>query len=246
MPNPTVALLIIGNEVLSGRTADANLNHLARRCTDVGLDLTECRVVRDDEAAIVAAVNELRARYTYLFTTGGIGPTHDDITIASIARAFGVAVVRNEDVADRLKAHYGSRITPAALRMADYPIGARVVWHADNFAPGCMLENVIVLAGQPRAMQVMLEAALPQLNAGTPLHMRQVDAWVMESQIAEALTAVQDRFPEVDIGSYPYRLEGRPGTALVARGPEAPKVEAAFAALQALLASVNAPLRAMN
>lgn len=243
-PNPTAAMLIIGNEVLSGRTPDANLNHLARRLSECGITLRETRVVPDDTMAIISAANALRAQYTYVFTTGGIGPTHDDITIPTIAKAFGVAVERNLQVEAKLKEYYPTRWTPATMRMADFPAGARVVWHGEQFAPGCIMENVIIMAGQPRVMQIMLEAALPLLKHGQPLHTRQVDAWTLESTIAEKLEAIQNRYPEVDIGSYPYRLEGRPGTALVCRGLKLEDVEAAFAAVNDLLDDVGAEKRA--
>ncbi len=242
--NPTASILIIGNEILSGRTVDTNINHIARRLTDLGITLTEVRIVRDREAEIIAATNALRSTYSYVFTTGGIGPTHDDITIPSIAKAFGVAVERNLQVESKLREYYAARATAASMRMADFPAGARVVWHGEHFAPGCIMENVIILAGQPRNMQVMLEAALPMLQQGQPMHSRQIDAWVFESQIAEGLESVQNRFPEVDIGSYPYRIEGRAGTALVARGADATKVEAAFAAITALLEDQGADIRA--
>lgn len=244
MPNPTAAVLIIGNEVLSGRTADANLNYLARRLGECGIDLVECRVVKDVPEAIIAATNSLRSQFTYVFTTGGIGPTHDDITIPTISKAFGVAVERNLQVETKLREYYASRLAPAALRMADYPAGARVVWHGEQFAPGCIMENVIILAGQPRVMQIMLEAALPMLTQGQPMHTRQVDVWVYESVIAEALESIQNRFPDTDIGSYPYRIEGRPGTALVARGLNPETVNAAFQAIESLLENVGAETRA--
>lgn len=244
MSNPTAAVLIIGNEILSGRTADSNLNHIARRLSDVGITLMECRVVRDREDEIIDAVNTLRAKYTYLFTTGGIGPTHDDITISSLARAFGVAVERNIQVESKLREYYAARTNAANLRMADYPAGARVVWHGEQFAPGCIMENVIVLAGLPRVMHIMLEAALPLLQQGQPTHTRQVDVWVAESQVAAELEAVQNQFPAVDIGSYPYRIEGRSGTALVARGINAAEVEAAFVAITDMLANAGAEIRA--
>lgn len=244
MTNPTAAALIIGNEVLSGRTADANLNHLARRLSDCGITLKECRVVRDDESAIILAVNALRMQYNYVFTTGGIGPTHDDITIPTIAKAFGVAVERNLQVESRLREYVGTRLTNATLRMADYPAGARVVWHGEQYAPGCIMENVIIMAGQPRIMQVMLEAAIPMLQQGQPTHSRQIDAWVYESAIAEPLEAIQHRFPNVDIGSYPYRIDGRPGTALVARGLNQPEVDSAFKAIEDMLQTMGAETRA--
>ncbi len=241
--NPTVAILVIGNEVLSGRIADVNVNYICRRCADVGLDVAEVRMVRDSEAAIGAAVNALRQTYTYVFTTGGIGPTHDDITIASIAKAFGVAVQRNVAIEQQLRDHYGSRVTPAALRMADYPAGARIVPHGESFAPSCIMENVAILAGQPRIMQLMFEATLALLQTGTPLHMRQVDVWGMESQLAEGLAVIQGRFADVDIGSYPYRVEGRAGTALVCRGADAQAVEQSFLAVQALVSDAGLDVR---
>lgn len=244
MTNPTAAVLIIGNEVLSGRTADANLNVLARRLADVGINLVESRTIRDDRKAIIEAVNALRKSCTYVFTTGGIGPTHDDITIPTIAEAFGVKVERNAQVEEKLKTNYATTYTNATLRMADYPAGARIIWHGEQYAPGCMMGNVIIMAGQPRVMQVMLEAALPHLNQGTPLHTRQMDVWVNESAIAEKLEAIQARFSEVDIGSYPYRIEGKPGTALVARGENLQQVEKAFKAIQQLIEDQGIPLRA--
>ncbi len=244
MTNPTAAALIIGNEVLSGRTADANLNHLARRLSDCGINLKECRVVRDDESSIILAVNALRTQYNYVFTTGGIGPTHDDITIPTIAKAFGVAVERNLQVENKLREYVGSRLVPATLRMADFPAGARIVWHGEQYAPGCIMENVIIMAGQPRIMQVMLEAALPMLQQGQPTHSRQIDAWVYESQIAEGLEAIQNRFADIDIGSYPYRIEGRPGTALVARGLNVQAVDSAFKAIEDMLNDMGAETRA--
>lgn len=243
MPNPTAAILVIGNEVLSGRVTDVNVNTIARRMADVGINLGEVRMVRDDEAAIIEAVNTLRKRYTTVFTTGGIGPTHDDITIAAIAKAFGVAVVRNIEVEQKLREHYGSRVTPAALRMADYPAGARIVHHGQDFAPSCMMENVAILAGQPRIMGLMLEATLPLLQTGTPLFTRQLDVWGLESQLAAALENIQNRFPTIDIGSYPYRVEGRPGTALVCRGEDAKMVEDSFTAVQALVQDEGLELR---
>ncbi|PZP39227.1 MAG: competence/damage-inducible protein A [Pseudomonas fluorescens] len=242
--NPTAAVIIIGNEILSGRTVDANISHIARRLSDCGITMRECRIVRDEEAAIVTAVNELRKTYTYVFTTGGIGPTHDDITIPTIAKAFGVAVERNIQVESKLRENYGSTMAPASLRMADYPAGARIVWHGEQFAPGCMMENVIIMAGVPRIMQIMLEAVLPLLQQGEPSHTRQIDAWVSESHIAEGLEAIQNRFPDIDIGSYPYRIDGRPGTALVARGLNAMQVEEAFAAIVELLNELGAETRA--
>ncbi|MBI1308942.1 MAG: competence/damage-inducible protein A [Proteobacteria bacterium] len=244
MMNPSAAVLIIGNEVLSGRTADANLNHIARRLNDVGITLKEARVVKDVPESIVEAVNTLRKAYTYVFTTGGIGPTHDDITIPTIAKAFGVAVERNLQVEEKLKTNTGGNYTAATLRMADYPAGSRVIWHGEGFAPGCIMENVIIMAGQPHVMQVMLEAALPLLSQGTPMHTLQVDVWARESIIAEGLEAIQSRFADVEIGSYPYRHNGKAGTALVCRGESLPVVEKAFKEIKKLLEDLGAQTRA--
>lgn len=240
---PTAAILIIGNEVLSGRTPDMNINIIARRLAEYGMSLREVRVVRDVETEIVEGVNALRRRHTYVFTTGGIGPTHDDITTPSIARAFGVAVERNLQVEQKLKDNYGSHVTPATLKMADFPAGARIVPHGEPFAPGYMMENVVVMAGVPRIMTIMLEAALPLLQQGAPIHTRQVDAWVYESAIAQPLEAIQRRYPTVDIGSYPYRMEGRVGTALVARGTDADQVDGAFTAIGDMLDDAGAERR---
>ncbi len=242
-PNPTAAILVIGNEVLSGRTADVNINFIARRLTDVGINLTEVRIVRDDEAAIVSAVNALRKACTYVFSTGGIGPTHDDITMASVAKAFGVAVVRNPRVEQQLRDYYGARLATPALRMADYPAGARLVPHGGTFAPSCMMENVAILAGSPRHMQTMFEATLPLLAHGQPLYTKQVDVWGMESQLADGLAAIQSRFPQLDIGSYPYRHDDRYGTALICRGTDPRAVDAAHADVLALADKMGCEVR---
>jgi molybdenum cofactor synthesis domain-containing protein len=235
MSNPTAAVLIIGNEILSGRVADENLAFIAKRLADTGIDLKEARTVRDEEPAIVEAVRHLSQTYTYLLTTGGIGPTHDDITMAAIATAVRLPLERNQAVVDKLKQAMGSRATEATFKMADYPQNARLVPTPETTAPGCMVNNIVILAGIPRIMQGMLEAALPLLSHGTPTHTLSVDVWLPESKIAQGLEAVQRRFPTLDIGSYPYRVEGRPGTALVARGTEQPQVAAAFGAIQKMI-----------
>lgn len=243
----TAAILVIGNEVLSGRTADANVAYIARRLGDIGITINEVRMVRDDMQAIGDAVKALAAENTYVFSTGGIGPTHDDITIAAMARAYGKRVVRDEVVEGRLRQYYGNRLVPAALRMADFPEGARVVVHDQGWAPGCMLENVCIMAGSPTHMQVMLEAALPLLRQGEPVHSKTIDAWIAENQIADALAQVQARFRDVEIGSYPYRSEVdgelRLGTAVVVRGTDGKNVEEAGAAVEAMMVEVGGILR---
>ncbi|HEX2859706.1 MAG TPA: molybdopterin-binding protein [Alphaproteobacteria bacterium] len=233
--NPTAAVLIIGNEILSGRVNDENLPFIAKRLADTGIDLKEVRMVRDEEPAIIEAVRYLSKTYTYLFTTGGIGPTHDDITVGAIAAAVNQPIERNAEVVEKLKLAAGSRTTEATFKMADYPANARLVPNGATAAPGAIVNNIIVLAGIPRIMQAMFEAALPLLVQGTPTHTLSVDIWLSESQIAAGLTAIQQRFPTLDIGSYPYKIDGRHGTALVARGTDQPLVAAAFGAIQKLV-----------
>lgn len=232
---PTAAILIVGNEILSGRTADANVNYLARRLTDTGVPVREVRVVPDVEAEIVAALDALRGRYGYVFTTGGIGSTHDDITLPAVAKAFGVEMERVARVEDRLRASYGESASAATFRMADYPAGAELVWHEGEWAPTCRMDNVFVLAGIPRAMQVMFEACVPLLNQGPPIHSRSVDVWGREGDIADGLAAVQAAHPALEVGSYPYRVDGRIGTALVVRGTDAAAVEAAHASIEKMV-----------
>ncbi len=241
---PTASILIIGNEILSGRTQDANVPYIARRLGEMGIAVREVRVVPDVEGVIVAAVNELRGLYSYVFTTGGIGPTHDDITIPCIAKAFGVAVERSLKVEEHLRQNYGNRATSATYRMADYPAGARIIWHTETWAPGCVMDNVFILAGVPKNMQMMFESAAPLLTQGAPIHSRSVDLWAYESAIADPLEGVQKRFPAVDIGSYPYRIDGKVGTSLVVRGADAAMVEGAYKALLDMVADMGLEQRA--
>jgi molybdenum cofactor synthesis domain-containing protein len=243
MSNPTAAIVVIGNEVLSGRIADANVHYIARRLTDSGIDLKEVRVVRDSMSAIGEAVLALAESHTYVLTTGGIGPTHDDISMAAIAKAFGVRIARDAQVEEKLRQYYANRLMPATLRMADYPEGARIVWHGENFAPGCMFRNVIIMAGSPTYMQPMFEAALPLLQQGTPAYTKTIDAFVYESQIAEPLTGIQSQYPSVEIGSYPYKSENRAATSLVMKGADGKEVEDASRAVEKMLLELGAEIR---
>ena len=236
----TAALIIIGNEILSGRTQDANLPHLAKRLNDVGIQLAEARVVADVTSAIVVAVNECRAAYDYVFTTGGIGPTHDDITTAAVAAAFGQPVIRHPEAERRLRGHYtrnNHEVTEARLKMAETPAGASLVDNAASIAPGFRIENVFVMAGIPRIMQAMLEAVLPTLDSGATMLSRTVSCHVGEGTIAAGLGALQNDFPDLDIGSYPFFAEGKPGTSLVMRGPDPARLDAAMPRLKALIES---------
>jgi molybdenum cofactor synthesis domain-containing protein len=243
MTAPSACFLIIGNEILSGRTQDKNLNYLARGLNDIGVRLMEARVIPDVPEAIVEAVNACRARFDYVFTSGGIGPTHDDITTACIARAFGVPVVRHAEAERRLLAHYRpEQVNAARMRMADVPEGARLIDNAVSVAPGFYLENVFVMAGVPSILQAMFDTLKPLLKGGAPMVSRTVSAYVTEGTIAAELGAIQARFAEVEIGSYPFMRDGKLGTSLVARGVNAAMVEACAAELAALLAKDGAAL----
>lgn len=224
----TACVLIIGNEVLSGRTQDANLQFLAARLGELGIRLREARVIPDDEDVIVATVNECRARFDYVFTTGGIGPTHDDITAASMARAFGVPLVRDKEAEALLRRHYTEAdFNPARQKMADVPEGARLIKNPISSAPGFQMDNVFVLAGVPAIMRAMFEELQDRLEGGRPMVSRAIAAHVGEGAIAAGLGAVQERYPDVDIGSYPFYRRGRIGTTLVLRSPKPERVAAA-------------------
>jgi molybdenum cofactor synthesis domain-containing protein len=232
----TAALLIIGNEILSGRTQDKNLAYLATELNRAGIQLREVRVVPDVEAEIIAAVNALRARYDYLFTTGGIGPTHDDITSASIARAFGVKLIRHPEAEAALRAHYTpDMINEARLKMADVPEGSTLIPNIVSAAPGFRVENVFILAGVPKIMQAMLAAAIPHLEGGAVVQSVNITTNLPEGTIAAGLTEIQSRYTDLDIGSYPYYKEGDRSTTLVFRGVDAARANAARGETEALI-----------
>jgi molybdenum cofactor synthesis domain-containing protein len=233
----TAALIVIGEEILSGRTRDENIAYIAAYLTRIGISLREVRVVPDVVGEIVAAVNELRKRFTYVFTTGGIGPTHDDVTTDAIANAFGVEVmVDPEAVAAMRKRFSEEELTPARLRMARIPEGASLIDNAISRAPGYLLDNVIVLAGVPRIMQVMLDAVSPRLAKGRPMLARAVRIDVPEGDAAPGLAELQAAYPEVQIGSYPFFENKRLGTYVVLRSTEKAQLRAAENALWILIA----------
>lgn len=213
----TAALLIIGNEILSGRTQDTNTSWIATKLAEKGIKLMEVRVVPDIEDAIITAVNELRQQVAYLFTTGGIGPTHDDITSQTMAKAFHVPLLLNPDARAALLAHYEKEedLTPARLKMAHIPEGAALIDNPVSGAPGFRIENVYVMAGVPRIMQAMLDGILPELATGAPILSNTITCDLQESMVAEKLSSIQDRFPSVDIGSYPHFRSGSLGLSLV-------------------------------
>lgn len=226
MPNPTACLLVIGNEVLSGRTQDANLKFLATRLGEIGIPLREARIIPDVRETIVATVNEVRAKHDHVFTTGGIGPTHDDITSECVAAAFGVPWEPHAEAWRRLESHYARQDPPgdfnaARQRMATMPRGAALIDNVVSIAPGFTIGNVHVLAGVPRIMQAMFEALAPTLKGGPPVVSAAVHATgLMEGRIAEGLAGIQARYPDLDIGSYPYYRQGGGGVAVVAKGTE--------------------------
>jgi molybdenum cofactor synthesis domain-containing protein len=238
----TAAILVIGDEILSGRTKDKNIGYIAEYMTAIGIDIREVRVVPDVEAEIVAAVNALRARYTHVFTTGGIGPTHDDITADSIAKAFGVSI----DVDPRAKAMLLERIpeaqlNEARLRMARIPAGSTLIENSVSKAPGFSIGNVHVMAGVPNIMQAMLDALAPRLKTGKTMKSRSIAAGLKEGDIAQPYGAVQSQFPDVSMGSYPNFQEGIGfTTTLVLRSRDDERLDAAEAAVRAMLDKIKA------
>lgn len=236
---PTAAMLVIGDEILSGRTRDSNLNHLAGALTRHGLPLAEARVVADDHAAIVAAVNDLRARYTHVFTSGGIGPTHDDITADAIAAAFGVPITHRADAMALLQARYDAMGLPfneARQRMARIPDGAALIENPVSTAPGFTLGNVHVMAGVPTIFEAMLAGLLPSLTGGAPLLSQSLRVDRGEGDIASDFAALAAEFPSLSMGSYPFTSNGTFGTNLVIRGTDGPAIDAAMLRLKAIFA----------
>lgn len=240
MTNPTAAVLIIGNEILSGRTKDANLGWLGEQLAAMGIELQEARVVADDPQAIIEAVNALRIRYDTLFTTGGIGPTHDDITTPCIARALGVPVIRHPEAERILLKHYRPEdVNEARMKMADTPEGATLVFNPVSAAPGYRIDNVYVFAGVPKIMQAMFDSVRQELQGGEPIISRSISVYLPEGDFAIGLAEIQDACPDVQIGSYPMIRSGRLGTSLVLRGTGVTPINAAYEQVKALLIGLN-------
>jgi molybdenum cofactor synthesis domain-containing protein len=244
----TAAVLVIGDEILSGRTKDKNIGTIAEHLTGLGIDLKEVRVVPDEEPEIVAALNALRTRYTYVFTTGGIGPTHDDITVDAVAKAFGVAVEHHPRAVEIMRARVattGGVMNEARMRMTRVPVGAELVLNKLSGAPGFWLGNVIVMAGVPNIMQVMLEFVMPSLKTGVKMLSESVRADLREGDIGTELGAVAKKHPDVVIGSYPFVDEKIGGnTSVVVRARDPQKLAAAKHAVEEMLARVRAELAA--
>mgnify|MGYP001819111461 CR=1 FL=1 len=239
MPNPTAAMLVIGDEILSGRTRDANMHHLAGELTARGIDLKEARLVSDDHAAIVAAIRALSAAYDHLFTSGGIGPTHDDITADAVADAMGAPIDVRADARALLQAHYdrqGIEMNAARLRMARIPDGAALIENPVSAAPGFTLGNVHVMAGVPSIFQAMVASVLPSLTGGAPLMSSTTRIDRPEGDIAGPLAELANRFPELSFGSYPFIRDGKYGANIVIRGTDRTMLDSAEQALIGMFA----------
>ena len=243
----TAAILVIGDEILSGRTKDKNIGYIAEYLTNIGIDLKEVRVVPDEEEEIVAALNALRSRYTYVFTTGGIGPTHDDITADAVAKAFGVSIdidPRARKLMEERFAARGVEMNEARLRMARIPAGAELVENKQSGAPGFWIGNVIVMAGVPSIMQAMLDAAAPHLKTGVKMLSETIKGDVREGDIGTELGEIAKLHPNVSIGSYPFFDDkSGPNTNLVIRSREAGHLAAAKIDVEAMLKRVRAALK---
>jgi molybdenum cofactor synthesis domain-containing protein len=235
---PTACVLIIGNEILSGKTQDANVQFLGLELAKLGIRLAEGRIVRDEPAAIIRHLNEARREFTYVFTTGGIGPTHDDITAECVARAFGVPLELNDEAVERLK-RSGRPLNEARLKMARIPRGAELVDNPVSNAPGFRLDNVFVLAGIPSIARAMFASAIPMLVPSAPILSASVDAFLREGDFADALTEIQSKYPTVEIGSYPFNRDGRLGATLVARGTDRALLARAVAEIAAAITALG-------
>ncbi|MBL4915935.1 competence/damage-inducible protein A [Szabonella alba] len=237
MPNPTAAMLVIGDEILSGRTRDGNTHHLAGELTRIGVTLSEMRAVPDEAPRIIEALNALRERYDTVFTSGGIGPTHDDITADAVAAAFGVAISHRADAMALMQAHYdrqGMEFNEARKRMARIPDGATLIDNPVSIAPGFTLGNVHVMAGVPNVFQAMVATVLPTLTGGAPLLSQSLRVMRGEGEVAAPFGALAAEFPDLSMGSYPFQANGAYGTNLVIRGTDGAQVDAAMTRLAAL------------
>ena len=241
--NYTVCLIIIGNEILSGRTQDKNLAWLAAQLNGQGIRLMEVRVIPDIEETIVATVNECRANFTYVFTTGGIGPTHDDITAGCIAKAFGVKLLRHVEAEAILTRHYGpENLNEARLKMADIPDGAALIFNPVSAAPGFIIGNVHVMAGVPSIMQAMFDGIKHTLAGGASMRSHTLSVLLPEGALAAIMGTVQAACPSVEIGSYPFIRQGKLGTSIVMRSTEQSQIAAVREKLLAELTKLSAEI----
>ena len=228
----TAALLIIGNEILSGRTKDKNAGYIAEKMTEIGITIREIRVIPDIEVTIIETINLLRTQFDYIFTTGGIGPTHDDITATCVAKAFDVPIKQNKEAYSVLLKHYGqNEFNEARQRMACIPEGAALIDNPVSAAPGFRMDNVYVMAGVPKIMQAMLDNIIPTLNRGTPVNSVTITCTLPESKLAIGLGDIQAQYSKIDIGSYPYFFAGNTGVSVVLRSTNLKELEQAIEAV---------------
>lgn len=238
--NITAAMVVIGEEILSGRTKDKNIGFVAEYLTNIGIELKEVRIIGDHEQAIIDAVNALRTRYTYVFTSGGIGPTHDDITADSVAKAFGVGISENPQAIEMLLERYApEELTEGRRRMARIPHGARLIPNSISKAPGFILENVHVMAGVPSILQVMMDALAPNLQHGKPFYSVTIDTSTPEGVYAAALGEIATAHPDVSIGSYPRFTPQGFATQIIVRGKDEGLVNAAAMAVRQMICDIS-------
>jgi molybdenum cofactor synthesis domain-containing protein len=236
MSNPTAAIIIIGNEILSGRTLDINTQEIALRLSEIGVSLVETRTIADDRTMIIDTVQELSSKYDYIFTTVGIGPTHDDITAE--ATAFNVSYVRSDEIYNILKNYYdkmGEKLNSAREKMAYIPESSKLLHNDATMVPGFVINNVFVMAGIPNIMKAMLKSAIPMLKKGTVIQSKTLEVMLGESKIAISFEELQNKYKEVEMGSYPFTRNGNHGTALVLRSSNYYSLDKAFAELEIVI-----------
>ena len=233
-------MIIIGNEILSGRTQDSNLAYLARELNELGVIMTEARVIPDIESVIVATVNECRAKFDYVFTTGGIGPTHDDITADCIALAFGVELYLHPEAEKIIRRRAApDNVMTSRLRMARVPVGGALIDNPTGGPPGFSIGNVFVMAGVPAVMQAMATTLGTMISGGKPVRSRSIGAYLSESQIAQSLSDIQDRHPDIDLGSYPFYRDDSFGVNLVMRGTNVAQLDIMKTEIAAMIAQLG-------
>jgi molybdenum cofactor synthesis domain-containing protein len=238
MSNPTAAIIIIGNEILSGRTLDINTQEIALRLGEIGVSLVETRTIADDRTMIIDTVRELSSKYDYIFTIGGIGPTHDDITAEAMATAFNVSYVRSDEIYNILKNYYdkmGEKLNSAREKMAYIPESSKLLHNDATMVPGFVINNVFVMAGIPNIMKAMLKSAIPMLKKGTVIQSKTLEVMLGESKIAISFEELQNKYKEVEMGSYPFTRNGNHGTALVLRSSNYYSLDKAFAELEIVI-----------
>ena len=238
MSNHRAAVIIIGNEILSGRTLDINTQEIALRLGEVGVSLVETRTIADDRTMIIDTVRELSSKYDYIFTTGGIGPTHDDITAEAIAAAFNVGYTRSDEIYNILKNHYdkiGEKLNSAREKMAYIPESSKLLHNDATMVPGFVISNVFVMAGIPNIMKSMLKSAIPMLKKGAIIQSKTLEVMLGESKIAISFEELQNTYKDVEMGSYPFTRNGNHGTALVLRSANYESLDNAFAELEIVI-----------